>query len=149
MMAAIMFCYAEIGSRITSSGGSYAYVEAAFGSFAGFIINWLFFFGFGLLGDAAIINIVADSLAAILPVFQSLLMRGLLFFILIGFMVLVNLRGAKQGVGCLKLITNIKVLPLMAILILAFSHIKPANLHSRDSPSFNTRRNTILVLSCP
>jgi amino acid transporter len=43
MMAAIMLCYAEIGSRVTSSGGSYAYVEAAFGSLAGFIINWLFF----------------------------------------------------------------------------------------------------------
>lgn len=146
MMAAIMLCYAEIGSRITSSGGSYAYVEAAFGSFAGFIINWLFFFGFGVLGDAAIINIVADSLAVILPVFQSLLVRGLLFFILIGFMVLVNIRGAKQGVGFVKLITIIKVLPLIAILILGFSHIKTANLHWGNLPSFNTFGNTILVL---
>jgi amino acid transporter len=40
MLAAIMLCYAEIGSRVTCSGGSYAYVEAAFGNFPGFIINW-------------------------------------------------------------------------------------------------------------
>lgn len=146
MMAAIMLCYAEIGSRITSSGGSYAYVEAAFGRFAGFIINWLFFFGFGILGDAAIINIVADSLAVIFPVFESLWMRGLLFFILIGFMVLVNVRGAKQGVGFVKFITIVKLLPLIAIIIFGFSHIKTANLHWGNLPSFNTFGNTILVL---
>jgi basic amino acid/polyamine antiporter, APA family len=146
MMAAIMLCYAEIGTRVTSSGGSYAYVEAAFGSFAGFIINWLFFFGFGILGDAAIINIVADSLAVIFPVFQSLWVRGLLFFILIGFMVLVNVRGAKQGVGFVKFITIIKLLPLLAIIIFGFSDIKAANLHLANLPSLNTFGNTILVL---
>jgi basic amino acid/polyamine antiporter, APA family len=146
MMAAIMLCYAEIGTRVTSSGGRYAYVEAAFGSFAGFIINWLFFFGFGILGDAAIINIVADSLAVIFPVFQSLWVRGLLFFILIGFMVLVNVRGAKQGVGFVKFITIIKLLPLLAIIIFGFSDIKAANLHLANLPSLNTFGNTILVL---
>jgi basic amino acid/polyamine antiporter, APA family len=146
MMAAIMFCYAEIGSRVTSSGGSYAYVEAAFGSFAGFIINWLFFFGFGILGDAAVINIVADSLAVIFPVFESLWVRDLLFFILIGFMVLVNVRGAKQGVGFVKFITIVKLLPLITIIIFGFSHIETANLHWENLPSFNTFGNTILVL---
>ncbi len=146
MMAAIMLCYAEIGSRVTSSGGSYAYVEAAFGSFAGFIINWLFFFGFGILSDAAIINIVADSLAVIYPVFESLWARGLLFFILLGFMVLVNVRGAKQGVGFVKFITIVKLLPLIAIIIFGFSHIETANLHWENLPSFKTFGNTILVL---
>ncbi|HXR82812.1 MAG TPA: amino acid permease [Hanamia sp.] len=146
MMAAIMLCYAEIGTRITTSGGSYAYVEAAFGSFAGFIINWLFFFGFGILGDAAVINIVADSLAVIFPVFQNLWVRGLLFFILIGFMVLINVRGVKHGVGFVKLITIIKLLPLIAIIIFGFSHIKTTNLHWENLPSFNTFGNTTLVL---
>ena len=146
MMAAIMFCYAEIGSHVTSSGGSYAYVEAAFGSFAGFIINWLFFFGFGILGDAAIINIIPDSLTVIFPVFKSQGVRGLLFFILIGFMVLVNVRGAKQGVGFVKFITIVKLLPLIAIIIFGFSHIKTANLHWENLPTFNTFGNTILVL---
>ena len=51
MLASIMLCYADIGTRVTSTGGSYAYVEAAFGPFAGFIVNWLFFFGWGILGD--------------------------------------------------------------------------------------------------
>ncbi len=146
MMAAIMLCYAEIGSRVTSSGGSYAYVEAAFGSFAGFIINWLFFFGFGILSDAAIINIVADSLAVIFPVFKNSGARGLLFFILIAFMVVINVRGAKHGLGFVKFITIIKILPLIAIIIFGFSNINAANLHWENLPSFKTFGNTILVL---
>ena len=146
MMAAIMLCYAEIGSRVTSSGGSYAYVEAAFGSFAGFVINWLFFFGFGILSDAAIINIVADSLAVIYPVFKMAWVRDLLFFILIGFMVLINIRGARQGVGFIKFITIVKLLPLIGIIIFGFSHIESTNLHWEELPSFHTFGDTILVL---
>ena len=45
MMVTIMLCYTEVGSKISSTGGSYIYVEAAFGPFAGFIVNLLFFFG--------------------------------------------------------------------------------------------------------
>ncbi|MBT8407653.1 MAG: amino acid permease, partial [Deltaproteobacteria bacterium] len=52
MMAAIMLCYAEIGTRVTKSGGSYAYVVTAFGDFAGFIVNWLAVFGWSILGSA-------------------------------------------------------------------------------------------------
>ena len=57
MMAAIMLCYAEIGTKVTSSGGSYAYVEAAFGAFPAYIVNWLYFFGWGMIGSAALVNI--------------------------------------------------------------------------------------------
>jgi amino acid transporter len=57
-----MVCYAEIGSRVITSGGSYAYVEKAFGTFPGYIINWLYFLGWGAISSAALMNIVADSL---------------------------------------------------------------------------------------
>ena len=35
----ITLCFAEIGSKVTVSGGAYAYVEAAFGTFPGFLTN--------------------------------------------------------------------------------------------------------------
>jgi APA family basic amino acid/polyamine antiporter len=146
MMAAIMLCYAEIGSRVTTSGGSYAYVEAAFGKFPGFIINWMYFFGWSILGSAAVMNILADSLAAIFPVFSSPLLRGFFFFILIGFMVTINVRGAKQGIGIVKAITIIKLLPLLGIIIFGFSQVKAANLHWEHLPSLKTFGNTALIL---
>ena len=146
MLAAIMLCYVEIGSRVTTSGGSYAYVEAAFGHFAGFIINWLFFFGWGILGSAALMNIIADSLSVIFPVFSSPLIRALLFFILIGWMIFINVRGAKLGVRFVEIITFIKLIPLLGIIIFGFSHIQSSNLHWEHLPSLKTFGDTALVL---
>ena len=146
MLAAIMLCYAEIGSRITTSGGSYAYVEAAFGDFPGYIVNWLFFFGWGILGSAALMNIIADSLAVLFPAFSNSLIRGFFFFVLIGFMVLINVRGAKQGIGFVKLITIIKLVPLLGIIIFGFSHVKATNLYLEHIPSLKTFGETALIL---
>src|SRR5258706_13176852 len=92
MLATIMLCYAEIGTRVTTSGGSYAYVEAAFGNFPGYIINWLYFFGWCILGSAALMNIIADSLAALFPSFANPLLRAVFSFTLIGVMILINVR---------------------------------------------------------
>jgi basic amino acid/polyamine antiporter, APA family len=146
MMAAIMLCYAEIGTRITTTGGSYAYVEAAFGNFAGFIVTWLAVLGWSILGSAALMNIIADSLSVIFPVFSNLWIRGLLYFVLLSFLVLTNIRGAKQGVAFIEWITVIKLLPLFGIIIFGFSMINSENLHWEHLPSLNTFGNTTLVL---
>ena len=146
MLAAIMLCYAEIGSRVTCSGGSYAYVEAAFGHFPAFIINWLFFFGWGILGSAAVMNIIADSLAAIFPVFSNPLLRSAFFFVLIGFMIWINIRGVKQGIGFVKGIAIIKLLPLIVLIIFGIGQVKMVNLRWDHIPTFKTFGDTALVL---
>jgi len=146
MLATIMLCYAEIGTRVTTAGGSYAYVEAAFGDYAGFMVNWLFVFGWSILGDAALMNIVADSLSVIFPVFSNPWIRALLFLVLIGFMVLTNVRGAKEGVAFVKFIAIIKLLPLLAIIVFGFGQIDSANLHWEHLPSISTFGNTALIL---
>lgn len=146
MMAAIMLCYAEIGTRVTTTGGSYAYVVAAFGEFPGFIVSWLAVFGWSILGSAALMNIIADSLAIIFPVLLNSWLRGLFFFVLLTFLVVTNIRGAKQGVAFIKWITIIKLLPLFGIVIFGFSLINTDNLHWEHLPSFSTFSNTTLVL---
>ncbi len=146
MLAAIMLCYAEIGSHITTSGGSYAYVEAAFGNFAGFIINWLFFFGWSVFSDAALLNLIADSLAVIFPVFLNPWLRAGFFFVLLTFIVGLNILGTKQGVRFIKLVTIIKLLPLAAIIIFGFPFIKSQNLHWEKVPSLTSFGSTALVL---
>ncbi len=67
-VALVFLCFAEVGSRVSRSGGAYAYVEAAFGPFAGFIASILFWFGYSALADAAITVIMVDSMTVVFPI---------------------------------------------------------------------------------
>jgi APA family basic amino acid/polyamine antiporter len=146
MLAVVMLCYAEVGSRITKSGGSYAYIEAAFGPFAGFVANWMYTLGWGILGSAAVMNILADTLSVLFPVFVSPFIRVLLFFVLLAIMVLVNIRGVKHGARFIQIITVIKLLPLFGIILFGISHVKTENLQWQNLPSLQMFGNSALVL---
>jgi hypothetical protein len=42
LMALVVACFAEAGSRFDETGGPYLYARAAFGDFAGFLVGWMF-----------------------------------------------------------------------------------------------------------
>lgn len=146
MFVTIILCYVEIGSRVKTPGGSYAYVECAFGPFAGFIINWLFFFGWGILGDAAVMNIIADSLAVLFPFFSHPAMRVFLFLILLTLMIYLNIRDARQSIRIVKFITVIKLIPLFALIMFGIGHIQFSNLKWEQLPSLQSFGATALIL---
>ena len=146
MFAAIMLCYVEIGSRVKTSGGSYAYVEKAFGPFPGFIVNGLFFFGWGIISDAAIMNMVADSLTVLYPELSEPWLRILIFAILIGLMMLVNIRDTRKSVRFVEFVTIIKLIPLVALIIFGIRFIDVSNFHMEHFPSLNALNSSALIL---
>src|ERR1700712_3399487 len=58
LMTMILLCFAEVGSKVTVTGGAYAYIEAAFGKYFGFITTNLFIFGASLMATAAVANAI-------------------------------------------------------------------------------------------
>jgi amino acid transporter len=142
----IMLCYAEIGSKVTTSGGSYAYVEKAFGPLAGFLINTLFWFGFSALSNAAVVNALADMLAIWFPVFAQLYIRIIFFILLYGLLTFINIRGVKEGSQFAAAASLLKLTPLILLIVVGLFSISADNLTVKTMPAIKSIGETALTL---
>lgn len=131
----IFLCFAEVGSRVSRSGGSYAYIEEAFGPFAGFIASILMWFVYLALSEAAITVAMVESLTIGFPVLESGLPRGLFIVAVFAFLSFVNIRGAKSGVRLYVTSTLAKLVPLLVLLAARLLAINRENLVIPECPS--------------
>jgi len=134
-VALVFLCFAEVGSRVSRSGGSYAYVEEAFGPFAGFIASILFWFGWSALADAAITVIMVDSIALLFPILGEPIARAVFVIALLTFLAAVNIRGVKAGVRLYIFNTLAKLVPLLLLLVAGLIMINVENLAIPDWPT--------------
>jgi APA family basic amino acid/polyamine antiporter len=70
LMALIMLCFIDVGTKITITGGAYSYIEKAFGRFAGFLTANIFIFGAAVMANAAVANGLADTISYFFPIFK-------------------------------------------------------------------------------
>jgi len=134
-VALVFLCFAEIGSRVSRSGGAYAYVEEAFGPFAGFIASILFWFGFSALADAAITVVMVDAIALLFPILRESIPRAVFIITLLTFLAAVNIRGVKAGVRLIVFNTLAKLVPLLLLLVAGLFVINVDNLAIPEWPS--------------
>src|SRR5256714_12467285 len=70
LMALIVCCFAAAGSRVSLTGGVYAYVEIAFGPFVGVLAGVLYFLT-ATFAVASVSSALAGSVGALAPVAGS------------------------------------------------------------------------------
>src|SRR5688500_3643305 len=70
----IVLCFADAGSRVSSSGGPYAYVEVALGPFVGFLAGVLLWLVVSF-ATAAVASVFAASVAAFSEVLAAPIAR--------------------------------------------------------------------------
>lgn len=145
LMAMVMLCFAEAGSKVTNTGGPYTYIETAFGDYAGFI-GGFFAVGSNLFADAAVSNALVNVVASAYPVFENGWPRFLFLFILFYGLVYVNVIGLKQGIGLVKFNTIIKLIPLLLLIAIGFKDVSISNLYFQNMPSIKTLSETSLIL---
>ena len=140
----IALCFVEVGSKVTGNGGTYAYIETAFGAFAGFVANNLFWLSC-CLSDAAVANGLSKTLGYYFPLLDTTY-RPLFFLVLFGGLAFINIRGAKNGIRFMIFTTFAKLVPLVLLVAFGMGHISMANLQWKNSFSFGAISSATLIL---
>ena len=147
-MGLIVLCFAEAGSRVSLTGGPYAYVELAFGPYVGFltgVLIWLL----GTTAVAAVSTVFATNAAKLFPVFEQPVMRALLLVASFAIVSAVNIMGVKQGSRLNGIATVAKLLPLLLLVVAGAVVVNPANLAISTMPAASdvTRASIVLIFA--
>jgi APA family basic amino acid/polyamine antiporter len=141
----IALCIAEAGSRVPQSGGPYAYVEAAFGPYAGFLCGVLLWLGI-TIAMGAVAAVFADAVGQLVPGLAGSLPRAVLLIAAYAGLAVVNIRGAALGSRVSGIATVAKVAPLIAFVVLGLSHVRTENLALGSLPSLSRLGESGLLL---
>ena len=146
-VAMILFvtCFAIAGSRVSLTGGLYAYVEVAFGRYVGFLAGILYFLT-ALGAVAGVVNVLANSVALVVPFLGSPIMRIVVMFAVYGSLVLINIRGVREGAGAVTVITVAKLLPLLLFICAGIFFIHPQNLGWSGWPGSKPLGDAVILL---
>jgi amino acid transporter len=146
-IAMILFvtCFAIAGSRVSLTGGLYAYVEVAFGKYIGFLAGVLYFLT-ALGAVAGVVNVLANSVALVVPFLGGPGMRIVVMFAVYGVLVFINIRGVREGAGAVTAITIAKLLPLLLFIVVGIFFIHPQNLTFTSWPGSKPLGDAVILL---
>jgi basic amino acid/polyamine antiporter, APA family len=143
-MALIVICFADAGSRVSMTGGPYAYVETAFGPLVGFVCGAQLWVGM-TLALAAVSTFFGDSLLALVPALGTTGKRVALVVALAA-LAAANARGVRGVTRFNAAATVAKLLPLLLLIVVGAFAMRGENLHSAASPSAGTVARASLLL---
>jgi len=144
-MLLFVTCFAIAGSRVSLTGGLYAYVEVAFGRYVGFLAGILYFLT-ALGAVAGVVNVLANSVALVVPFLGSPMMRIVVMLVVYGSLVLINIRGVREGAGAVTVITVAKLLPLLLFICAGLFFIDAPNLSWGAWPSSKSLGDAMILL---
>jgi APA family basic amino acid/polyamine antiporter len=146
-LAMLLFvtCFAIAGSRVSLTGGLYAYVEVAFGRYVGFLAGVLY--GITALDAVAgVVNVLVNSIAVIAPFLGNPVMRIIVMIVVYGSLVVINVRGVREGAGAVTVLTLAKLLPLLLFICAGIFFIHPANLTWTAWPGSKSLGDSVILL---
>lgn len=133
IMALVLLCFAEAGSRVSVTGGPYAYVEVALGPFIGFVAGIMLLLT-GVSAGAAVAVIFAKSATALIPSAPPWMPQALIV-VTLAFLVFVNVRGVRNSARVIEGITLAKLLPLIGFVVVGIAFVDFDNFKWQSTPT--------------
>jgi len=144
VMAASVVCFAEAGSRVSASGGPYAYVEAALGPLAGFVAGVLNILS-ALAAAAAVATLFAASAAALIGT-SSAMVQAVLMAAVLTVAGAINVRSVGGGARLVEVAVVAKLVPLLLFVAVGAAFVRPDYLSWTSLPPTTSVMSTAGML---
>ena len=145
LMALIVCCFAAAGSRVSLTGGVYAYVEIAFGPLVGFLAGVLYYL-MATFAVASVSSAFAGSVGALVPAVAAPMARSALIAALFAILAAVNVRGVKPSIRLVEVVTAAKLLPLLTLVVCGIWFVNPEFLRWPGLPTAAAVGQTAIIL---
>jgi len=147
-MGLIVLCFAEAGSRVSLTGGLYAYIEVAFGPLVGFLTGVMLWAGI-TAAMAAVSSFFADALSALIPALASGSARATSLVVILVALAALNVAGVRGASRFNAVMTVAKLLPLVVLVAVGVTAMKSENLawHGTPGTSDVARASAVLIFA--
>jgi amino acid transporter len=144
-MALIVTSIALAGSRVSLTGGIYAYVEVAFGPYVGFlagVLQWLMLW----LTAGGLLSAFVDQVGLLVPGAGQGVPRAAIIVATVSLLAFVNVRGVAIGARVIEGAVVAKLLPLFVFLAVGVFFVQPEALAWPGWPPGDKLGETVLLL---
>ncbi|HEX9893248.1 MAG TPA: APC family permease [Gemmatimonadales bacterium] len=145
LVGLVALCFAESGSRLPETGGTYAWSRAAFGPAVGASVGYLMAFPNLAGANAAVGALLVASLRAALPGVSPMVPAALVAVVYLSF-ALTNIRSVAAGAWTSATLVVIKLVPLLVLVVAGIGFIQTENLRWPTAPSAGTLGQGMVLL---
>ena len=145
LMALVVACFAEAGSRSDETGGPYLYAREAYGDFVGFMVGWLFLLT-RAVATAAIANTFVAYLGGVVPALATGPGRFAAITVAIGGLAAINVYGVRAASSTVNLLTIAKLIPLLVFVAVGLAFVEPGRVALFELPSGSLRQAALVLV---
>jgi amino acid transporter len=145
ILAPLILCFADLGSRFSATGGPYLYARAALPGWLAFAVGWLMWIS-QALSVATLANLLVSYLAGFFPAIGSGLPRAAVIVAVGLGLTGIALRGIKQSANAINLLIVLKVGFVLAFVAGGVAFVQPERLAVRNAvPDAITFAQAVLI----
>lgn len=145
VVALIILCFAEVGSRFDETGGPYLYAREAFQPAVAFEIGWLFWL-VRITAFAANCNLLINYLSFFWSSATMPAWRAAIIVLVVVVLALINLLGIRQAAIVSNLFTVGKLVPIILFIAAGLFFLNPSAYEFSRTPTTSDFSQSVLLL---
>ena len=145
VVALIILCFAEVGSRFDDTGGPYLYAREAFNPAVAFEIGWLIWLA-RVTAFAANCNLLINYLAYFWNSATDTFWRAFVIVLVVTLLAIINLLGIRQAAIVSNVFTVGKLVPIIIFVGAGLFFLNPQAFVAQQDPAAGAFSQSVLLL---